>query len=688
VPGNYVQFDTSRGGDPAGQNTMVVGAKAYTSQLPGGAADGFQVLVLDKTLTPMLGTPSVFRPTAGGTATDATGLWDMSNLLQKARATPGVSTVFVQSIGRPNPNAPAAPNAWSAVAAQLESLGGNTDVFLNLRGPDWPRPKGTTGWYSFVAGLDPGCASSSDRCQATIEASTPLTERSGDVSGVLGRNQTWQYAPVIDEVGGDEHTGELLTLAYRPPTPWPFSGNPAYRQVLHYLATFGQQGPWDLRPLGSKTCYDPGPIRDVRSSYCSITTDWAALHADLGASPDPAKGRRGQGVCGAYPGTDPRTGVPVDEQTYGHICDQIARETEQLAHVSDRGMDQLQRQIGSDAAITAYFTVQTMADQVKAAVEAGPAKANRRTTAEGLELAAQLVEFYSLFLPEGPPVGEFMGATLALAGEITSLFEGDEQGESALGKPVTLDPERLGLEIEQRLAAAGAAFGHSWDMLVSDPAKLNAAYENFALDPSAPGCERPGATCGIWQGIPGGVDNAKPMMQNGVRHWAAGKFMAATYDVWLVETLNNAFREVTPADVHTIGCDRVNHFGNTSTWPPFYEGRVDPHQIWNVVPDDAAYYLRDRVGLTRRNGSARHGSNMWILGQGDISNKGGARYWPPASLLADLYAPPNQRTTGGGYGWERPWLYSRGQHFNIHGSDWTARRCDWFAQDRSPYYQK
>jgi hypothetical protein len=558
VPGNYVQFDTSRGGDPAGQNTMVVGGKQYTSQLAGGAADGFQVLVLDKTLTPMLGTPTTF---ANGAPIGA-----MAALLQRARATPGVSTVFVQSIGRPNPYTASANDAWNNAAQQLEAFGANTDVFLNLSGPDWPRPQGTTGWYSFVAGLDPGCASSNDRCQAATEASTPLTEASGDVSGVLGRNQTWQYAPVIAEVGGDEHTGELLTLAYRPPTPWPFSGNPAYRQVLHYLAMFGQQGPWDLRPLGSKTCYDPGPIRDVRSSYCSITTDWAALHADLGASPDPAKGRRGQGVCGAYPGTDPRTGVPVDEQTYGHICDQIARETEQLAHVSDRGMDQLQRQIGSDAAITAYFTVQTMADQVKAAVEAGPAKANRRTTAEGLELAAQLVEFYSLFLPEGPPVGEFIGGALALAGEITSLFEGDEQGESALGKPVTLDPARLGLEIAQRLAAAGAAFGHSWDMLVSDPAKLNAAYENFALDPSAPGCERAGATCGIWQGIPGGVDNAKPMMQNGVRHWAAGKFMAATYDVWLVDTLQGKgplARDVTPADVHTIGCDLTS---SGSSW--------------------------------------------------------------------------------------------------------------------------
>jgi hypothetical protein len=81
-------------------------------------------------------------------------------------------------------------------------------------------------------------------------------------------------------------------------------------------------------------------------------------------------------------------------------------------------------------------------------------------------------------LPEpANAVGEFIGDALTLAGEITSVVEGDNQGESALGKPVTLDP--AGFEIEQRLAAAGAAIGHSCDMLFSDPAKLNAAYETL-----------------------------------------------------------------------------------------------------------------------------------------------------------------------------------------------------------------
>jgi hypothetical protein len=172
VPGGYVPFDTRKEGAPAGQNTMVVGGKEYTSRLPAGATDGFQVLVLDKMLNPMLGTPTSFA--------NGAPIGDVANLLQRARTTPGVSTVLVQSIGRPNPYSVSANDAWNAAAGQIENLGGNTDVFLNLKGPDWPRPAGTTGWYSLVAAPDPGCLpSASGPCQSEIEASTPLTGASG-----------------------------------------------------------------------------------------------------------------------------------------------------------------------------------------------------------------------------------------------------------------------------------------------------------------------------------------------------------------------------------------------------------------------------------------------------------------------------------------------------------------------------
>jgi hypothetical protein len=624
------------------------------------------VLVLDKTLNPMLNTPTTFANASIG---------GLASLLQQARTTPGVSTVFVQSIGTPTPQAGSA-DAWNQAAAELENLGGNTDVFLSLGDGGGSRPAGATGWYSFVAAPDNGCLPSSPTpCGSASEASAPLTHKSGDLSGALGRNQTWQYAPLIDEVGDDEHTGELLTLAYRPPQTWPFSDDADARAILNWLSRYDSGGT-DLTDLGNGECYDPGNVRDVRSSYCSMEINWATRKAELGDS------QTRTGVCAT-------TEHPFDRDKYAQVCDQISREIAQLSDVKD-DMVTMKNQIGSQQALTAYLAVQQLADEVKRSVEAGGATADRNVFAEGLEIAAESVELVSLLLP--PPTqeaGELFGATLSLTGEITSLVEGDEQGESAVGEPVTVAPADLGFEMQQRVNAAGAAFNHAWDMLVSDPAKLNAAHQNFVVDPNNPvhqdECKQTGVTCGIWRGVPDDLDNKQPLMQNAVRHWAAGKLMAATYDVWLLPTNQgskfvpgcgldkNCRRDVTPADVPGIVCViNPNSTFNSRDWNPF--GGVSP---------DAAYYLRDRLGLTLFNEGLlpRRGNSIWLLAQSpNVFDPNARSYYPPQSLLTNLYAPPGTTKTGGGYGWERPWLYSRGQRFQFHSAtlpNSDLMECNW-----------
>jgi hypothetical protein len=403
------------------------------------------------------------------------------------------------------------------------------------------------------------------------------------------------------------------------------------------------------------------------------------LKAGLGDS------QTGTGVCANYQKykAEPEL-VGVDEDKYERVCDQVSREIGELSHVKD-GMKTMKDEMGSDQALTAYLAVEKLSDEVKNSVEVGGARASRDVTAEGLEIAGESIELIGLFVP--PPsqeAAELFGTTLSLAGEITSLAEGGEQGESAVQEPMTVHPADLGSEMQQRVNAAGAAFDHAWDMLVSDPAKLNAAYENFALDRSSPGCEQPGKTCGIWQGVPDDLGKSQPMMQNGVRHWAAGKLMAATYDVWLLDTKQGSKfvpgcgvdkrcrRDVTSADVPGILCV-INPFSNFSkNWKPF-----------GPVSLDAAYYVRDRMGLTLFNEGLlpRRGSNMWLLGQSpNVFDPNARSYYPPQSLLSDLYAPPNTGKVGGGYGWERPWLYSRGQRFQFHGATLPNSRsmeCNW-----------
>jgi hypothetical protein len=65
MPGNYVQFDTSGGAEHDGGR-----GQAVHLPLP-SSGDGFQVLVLDKALEPMLGTPTAF---ANGAPVGDTGM--------------------------------------------------------------------------------------------------------------------------------------------------------------------------------------------------------------------------------------------------------------------------------------------------------------------------------------------------------------------------------------------------------------------------------------------------------------------------------------------------------------------------------------------------------------------------------------------------------------------------------------
>jgi hypothetical protein len=188
-----------------------------------------------------------------------------------------------------------------------------------------------------------------------------------------------------------------------------------------------------------------------------------------------------------------------------------------------------------------------------------------------------------------------------------------------------------------------------------------------------------------WNKVPDDLGKSGPMVRNAVRHWVAGKFMAATYDVWALPTkqaslftpgcdwrydLKGCRRDVAPADVPAIECIINPRTLNAKYWKPF-----------SGVSPDAAYYMRDQLGLTVWDEGVhpRHGSNMLLLAQSpNIFDDKATTHYPPQSLLTQLYTPPDQ----GGYGWERPWLYNMGQGFLWHtfGSslpDDSSLQCEW-----------
>lgn len=98
------------------------------------------------------------------------------------------------------------------------------------------------------------------------------------------------------------------------------------------------------------------------------------------------------------------------------------------------------------------MSVASLSDEVKRAIESGQAKANRNVTASALELAGETLELGALFLgPEAEAaafVVDFVASSLVASGEVTDLAEGEEQGDSALNEPVTLNPGELGMEMQ------------------------------------------------------------------------------------------------------------------------------------------------------------------------------------------------------------------------------------------------
>jgi hypothetical protein len=82
----------------------------------------------------------------------------------------------------------------------------------------------------------------------------------------------------------------------------------------------------------------------------------------------------------------------------------------------------------------------------------------------------------------------------------------------------------------------------------------------------------------------------------------------------------------------------------------------------------------------------RRGNNIWILAQSrNIWDRRANVAYAPASLMNSMFAPPNTSQVGGGYGWFKPWLFTRGAAFRINpqpnvtdGS--VGYYCDWFRR--------
>lgn len=217
VPGQYVSYESQAPNPPANGNTIAIGGPeqpvapvADTKQLPAGAS-GFHAVALDGQSLQILGS-AAFATTGG--PNDAAGISELAAWLGSYQVQPN-ARVIVQSIGSPNAAASPSPTVWAEAAQLIEEMGGNSHIFNTVNGS-----------YAFYGGEGMG----PDEVSSAVEQSSSATGKPAALTGVLSRDDLYNYAPRLTDPGGRFDT-RLMTIAYQETAPWPHPDGSAGEQA-------------------------------------------------------------------------------------------------------------------------------------------------------------------------------------------------------------------------------------------------------------------------------------------------------------------------------------------------------------------------------------------------------------------------------------------------------------------------
>lgn len=451
-------FDTQVADSPT-TNMMQVGGKLYSSTLPADSTAGFQVLVTNATLQPVLGTPTAFGtdiPVPGQAQAQELA---MSTLLGNAIKQPG-TTVFVQSIGDPTPSSQYAV----AVDQQLQLLGGTQGMFLGLNG---------SGGYALVGNIQPpgetaGTAETSE--QWTSSASGGQGAGSGSLNGLLRRRFDSAYAPTLaDAVNGSSQTAPdfgLAQVAYQPAQPWPVDSTAGEQAATTW---FAEQ--LNLTP-GPGSCYQP-PQPDFRSSYCNLAISPTVLVQELQA-------------------LDYSSGEGFTRADFSAVRTELSKELDDVATV-EQLITTLQTPFGSPA-VNPATDAQSIAGDV---ISDLPTPSTPATSAD-LSIVGSVFDAAALV----PEVGDALGAVGAVLDFASAVTQSN--GTTRPYWQVQAAADSIGSVVQQRLATMSGAAGQLEEILVSDYGKLSTAATNAN---------------GPWGVSEAGLQQEESTLQLGIEQW-------------------------------------------------------------------------------------------------------------------------------------------------------------------------
>jgi len=255
VAPEHPTFDTQVGGPQEGRNTIRFNGRDYTLPLPGGAKNGFQVLLIDTKTLEVKGHNTVadVDPQA---KTPADRQAPVVKMLREYRDRSPNLLMIVQSIGRPKGQT----SAWNDAAVAIEQAGGTRTVFDALDG---------THDYALVGGTNVG--------PAAVEASDVFGQPAR-LQGFLARGHDMKFTPVAGGPAGGVNT-EMTEIAYQKPEAFP-------------AFTTGEKAA--ERWIGDQVnlCTEPGQPCDFRLQYFqNFEAGWTQIASRMAQLEFPGTGR-------------------------------------------------------------------------------------------------------------------------------------------------------------------------------------------------------------------------------------------------------------------------------------------------------------------------------------------------------------------------------------------------------------
>lgn len=433
----HPEFNTHATGSTPTRNVMTVGGVTYPGQqLPADASGGVHLVVLDRQ-TLELKRNQTFPL---GTTPRDTDFWVT---LRGALDERSQQLILLQTIGAPTPRT----GEWDEMTRQIERLGGNRFLWLNLDG---------TNNYAIVGRRD---AERPIAENGSAQDNPNIPRSAGTLAGALTMTRTSAYEPLLAGETPSSINTDIIDVTYQRSQPWPeFVSDPSKRDEAKlaekYIAT----------ALGF--CAPPISSCDMRVNYYNARqADWQGKRLTLNT------GRELKWSADRFPG--------VSQGVYEAVKDQLDVELGMITNV-EHYFDRLKEPFVTSSAAS-QVDLAAMSQRLFDNAQIPP---NTPTTSWALGLVGKIIGIGNFASGLTRQVSAGVSASFMLGSYLTS-----SKGTPVAGAQINAKTSDIAERLTSEMLASIDALDTQTQLVISDWGKLKAAdYKvdhDWALPPTS-----------------------------------------------------------------------------------------------------------------------------------------------------------------------------------------------------------